>query len=278
MEKSLPENSLTHFTTLLPEQMKLHGTWEIAVVKISWSNMIKIVTGGQFTVQEDCALTTEASSIKRHPHRGYTPGLVIMSDTGKRTHSILQENKFEKEEPHFIPCGCYPTIDFLLETMFRQMFNRADHTTLPVEWNICPISQIMNVNFTCSSEDALKVRLVSKDLQNILASQNLIDCGGQKKANSHHDVVENGKIDKKSKMNSSKEQSNDAQKKKYPVDLTAGCHTKFLYCDLVHNEILGGTRSASLRAIPLSTTISELFPSFNDDASSIVTFNQSLYR
>ena len=28
----------------------------------------------------------------------------------------------------------------------------------------------------------------------------------------------------------------------------------FLYCDLVHNEILGDTQSALLRAIPLSTT------------------------
>ena len=51
-------------------------------------------------------------------------------------------------------------------------------------------------------------------------------------------------------MDSSKEQSNDARM----VDLTAGCHTMFLYCDLVHNEILGDTRSALLRAIPLSTT------------------------
>ena len=124
-----------------------------------------------------------------------------------------------------------------------------------MEWNICPISQISNVNFTGSSEDALKVRLVSKDLQNILGLQSLIDCGGQEKANNHHDVVENGKIDKKSGMDISKEQSHDARMEKYPLDLTVGCHTMFLYCDLVHNEILGDTRrSALLRAIPLSTT------------------------
>ena len=251
---TFPENSLAHFTTLLPEEMQLQGTWEVAVVEISWSNLIKNVTEGKFTVQKVETLTTEAISRKRHPHRSYTPGLVTMSDPRKRTHSILQENQFEKEKPHSIPCGCYPTIDCLLDTIFRQIFSKADHAILPVEWNICPISQILNVNFTGSSEDALKVRLVSKNLQNILGSQSLIDCGGQEKANNHHDVDENGEIDKKSRMDISKEQSHDARMEKYPVDLTTGCHTMFLYCDLVHNETLGDTRSALWRAIPLSTT------------------------
>ena len=65
-----------------------------------------------------------------------------MSDIRKRTHSILQENKFEKEKQHYIPCGCFPTIDCLLNTIFRQIFSKADYAPLPVEWNICPISQI----------------------------------------------------------------------------------------------------------------------------------------
>ena len=37
----------------------------------------------------------------------------------------------------------------------------------------------------------------------------------------------------------------------YPVDLTAGWHTMFVYCDLVQNEILGDTQTALLRAVPL---------------------------
>ena len=76
---------------------------------------------------------------------------------------------------------------------------------------------------------------ITSSLQTTLGSQSLIDCGGQEKANSHHDVDDYGKIDeKKSRIDSSKEQSNDARMEKYPVDLTAGCHTMFLYCDLVH--------------------------------------------
>ena len=37
----------------------------------------------------------------------------------------------------------------------------------------------------------------------------------------------------------------------FPVDMSGGCHTIFLYCDLVQNEILGDTQTALLRAIPL---------------------------
>ena len=37
----------------------------------------------------------------------------------------------------------------------------------------------------------------------------------------------------------------------YPVDLTAGCYTMFVYCDLVQNEILGDTQATPLRAVPL---------------------------
>ena len=177
-----------------------------------------------------------------------------MSDPRKRTHSILHENKFEREKPHSIPCGCCTLIDCLLDTIFRQIFGKGDHATLHVDWNNHPISQILIVSFTDSSEDALKVRLVSKDLQNSLGWQSLIDSGGQKKANSHHDDDENGKIDEKSRMDSSKDQSNDTGMEEYPVDLTTGCHTMFLSCDFVHNGTLSDTQSALLGSIPLSST------------------------
>ena len=49
---TFPESSLAHFTTLLPEEMQLQGTWEVAVVEISWSNLIKNVTEGKFTVKK----------------------------------------------------------------------------------------------------------------------------------------------------------------------------------------------------------------------------------
>ena len=38
----------------------------------------------------------------------------------------------------------------------------------------------------------------------------------------------------------------------HPFDLTAGCHTMFVYCDLVQNEILGVTQTAFFRAVPVA--------------------------
>ena len=37
----------------------------------------------------------------------------------------------------------------------------------------------------------------------------------------------------------------------FPVDLTGGCPTMFLYCNLVQNDLLGDRQTALLRAVPL---------------------------
>ena len=37
----------------------------------------------------------------------------------------------------------------------------------------------------------------------------------------------------------------------YDVDLTVGCHTIFVYCDFVRNEVLGDTQTDLFRAVPL---------------------------
>ena len=42
-------------------------------------------------------------------------------------------------------------------------------------------------------------------------------------------------------------------KGQWPVDLIAGSHTVFLYCDLVQNEILRDSQTALLRSIPLES-------------------------
>lgn len=50
----------------------------------------------------------------------------------------------------------------------------------------------------------------------------------------------------------------------WPVDLNAGSHTMFLYCDLVQNETLGDTQTALLRSIPLkSVTLAQTLGEVN---------------
>ena len=38
----------------------------------------------------------------------------------------------------------------------------------------------------------------------------------------------------------------------FPIDLTGGCNTIFVYCNLVQNEFSGDSRTALLQAIPLT--------------------------
>ena len=76
---------------------------------------------------------------------------------------------------------------------------------------------------------------ISKNLQNVMGMKTLIDCS------------EIGKTNKQ--VNNSVLPKTIGQ---FPIDLTGGCNTIFVYCSLVQNEILGDSRIALLRAIPLT--------------------------
>ena len=45
---TFPENTLSQFTTLLPQQLNLSGFWEVALVEIAWPAAIQNITYGQF--------------------------------------------------------------------------------------------------------------------------------------------------------------------------------------------------------------------------------------
>ena len=45
---TFPENTLSQFTTLLPQQLKLSGFWEVALVEIAGPAAIQNRTYGQF--------------------------------------------------------------------------------------------------------------------------------------------------------------------------------------------------------------------------------------
>ena len=45
---TFPENTLSHFTTLLPQQLNLIVFWEMALVEIAWPAKIQNITYGQF--------------------------------------------------------------------------------------------------------------------------------------------------------------------------------------------------------------------------------------
>lgn len=237
---TFPDNTLAHFTTLLPEQINLEGIWEVAVVEISWSELIQNVTEGTFSFQLVNQAIAKPLDIRR-PTLSSTSGMVTMYDPRKRKHSA--DETYQAEQIDSISPGCYPTIDTLLESIFRRVCVKAewDFATLPVKWSVCPVSHLLRVDFKGTAKEKMKVKAISKDLRSILGVCSIIDCSTN---------VDEQQDEKRHKKN----QSNSRATDQYPTDLRGGCHTMFLYCDLVHNEILGDTQSALLRAIPLSSS------------------------
>ena len=45
---TFPENTLSQFTTLLPQQLTLKGSWEVALSEIAWPASTKNITSDQF--------------------------------------------------------------------------------------------------------------------------------------------------------------------------------------------------------------------------------------
>ena len=46
--ESYPQNSLSAFTNLLPEQQNPEGDWEVVLLKISYPSLINNVASGKF--------------------------------------------------------------------------------------------------------------------------------------------------------------------------------------------------------------------------------------
>ena len=106
----------------------------------------------------------------------------------------------------------------------------------PLSWKLDAPSEALKVFNEGNRQECMFLETISQELQNVLVMKTLIDWS------------ENDK---------STEEGNNRQAiskivGKFSTDLSGGCNTIFLYCDLVQSEILGHSRNALLRAIPLT--------------------------
>ena len=105
----------------------------------------------------------------------------------------------------------------------------------PLSWKVDAASEALKLYYEGSEQKCKFLETISKDLQNVLGMKTLTDCS------------EIGKTNK---------QANNSVLSKtigqFPIDLIGGCNTVFVFCNLVQNEILGDSRTALLRAIPLT--------------------------
>ena len=226
---TFPNNTLAQFTTLLPQQLSLSGSWEVAVSEISWPSAIQNITCGEFKYQLRQAQPDDKEEQgEKTRKRAY--GLVTMYTPPKIEDHI-------EERTCSIKPGLYSTVDQILESIFKKVFPNAA-AKLPVTWKVDKCSQTLKVYFDGSERDCILLEATSNDLQNVLGLKTVIDC----------------------KESSSTSRTSPMKSKtvgKFPIDISGGCNTIFLYCDLVQNEILGDSQTALLRAIPLSNFLSE---------------------
>ena len=143
----------------------------------------------------------------------------------------------------FVKPGCYTSIDSLLKAVVKAAVGKkvgeADSDKLLL-WKIDPVTRKLSVKFNGSiEEEGLIILPKSSDLKNILGTSVIIDC---------QQDTSRGAVGVESKSTNTVKQVGQ-----WPVDLNAGSHTMFLYCDLVQNETLGDTQTALLRSIPLNS-------------------------
>ena len=106
----------------------------------------------------------------------------------------------------------------------------------PLSWKLDAASEALKLYYEGSEQECKILETISKqELQIVLGMKTIIDCSEIGKTN--------------------KQTNNSVLSKtmgKLPIDLTGRCNTIFGYCNLVQNEILADSRTALLRAIPLT--------------------------
>ena len=152
----------------------------------------------------------------------------------------VQETFVEKIKN--IKPGVYLSVDQILFPICKKNFVRTVGDKFPLSWKLDAPSEALKVYYEGNKQECMFLETISQDLQNVLGMKTFIDCS------------EN---DKSTKEDTNR-QAISKNVGKFPTDLSGGCSTIFLYCDLVQNEILRDSRTALLRAIPLtelSTTV-----------------------
>ena len=240
---TFPANTLSNFTTLLPTTMSLPGDWQVALVEIAWPAMVQNVTLGQFTVSKQLPASPKEKNSRHHK-----PGLISMTVPS----GFIQLPKYSSPVTLRLKPGCYPSVDSIMKAITKAAMGKKESKLMEndrsndsmLSWKIDGVTRRLHVKSNCIvGNEGLKITVVSEDLKNILGTDVIIDCQSQQRRDETEapDQLVSGTANVVKQIG------------QWPVDLNAGSHTMFLYCDLVQNEMLGDTQTALLRSIPLKS-------------------------
>ena len=114
-----------------------------------------------------------------------------------------------------------------------------DISQLPLSWDMCEASQLLHLKFSSTSnQEKIKIRpkAVSKD---ILGLEYLVDYSRTNDDDNHFEGNHGLEVPrdwKKFQKKVGRRSKMTEQTGNYPVDLIAGFHTVFVYCDLVKTK------------------------------------------
>ena len=206
----------------------------MALAEIPWPAAIRNITSGHFKYRvapEDNDISGSSSTDSRKRKLKERPyGMVTMCELPLRP---VQKAVIEKVGS--IKPGVYLSVDQILRSICKKIFGEHVDDKFPLSWKLDAASEALKLCYEGSEQECIFLETISKDLQNVLGMKTLIDCSELGKTN--------------------KQANNSVLSKtigQFPIDLTGGCNTIFVYCNLVQNEILGDSRTALLRAIPLT--------------------------
>ena len=278
-----PENSLAHFTNLLPNPIELDrtggGCWQVALLEISWPSVVHNVTDGRIEIilsdddddddqeeqeEEDNENTDDTAAASSNneseggdddDERDTTFQSVgdddddedeinkeveakdeiipkesiqlsgVISRRRRRPNRVKKNGggRRKKREIRDLSQGFYGTPHEVLQSVFQLAFRSSDESAWPLCWSVDPRSQKVKISknpLSAAASQTPEIRLLSQDLRNILGTETL--------------QAGNGNL-----MTS------------YPLDIKGGCHTMFVYCDLIQNEVLGDNLTSLLRSVAL---------------------------
>ena len=153
---TFPDNTLAKITTLLPQSLVLHGTWEVALLELSRPGLIENVTEGLFNYQlnrEKQNRDTSRQTIVERPRFGN--GMVSMyvpRNLLKRNSSTLEE-EFSPEKYFSITKSCYSSVNSILQSMCDNLCSSVGWgiSQLPLSWDICEASQSLHLKFNTTT-------------------------------------------------------------------------------------------------------------------------------
>ena len=150
---TFPDNTLANFTTLLPQSLVLHGSWEVAWVELSWPGLIENVTclfSYQLNRDEQNRDTSTQETIVEWPRFGNgMVSIYVPRNLLKRNSSTLEE-EFSAEKYFSITKGCYSSDNSILQSMCDNFCSSVgwDISQMPLSWEICEASQLLHPNST----------------------------------------------------------------------------------------------------------------------------------